>query len=116
LERRRRVILYGSSLFMAGLHVSLQRFPDLDISAVEERGWHALQPLIGKRVDAVVFDLSNGQPEFVLELIKRYPAVVLIGVDPTKDRALVLSSQQPQVLTMQDLVQAINGLPNSTRR
>ncbi len=109
MERHRRIVLCGTSLLMAGVKASLLPYADLQITEVDEERWQRLRPSLGTNVDAVVFDLSSDEPQFVLELIKHFPGVLLIGIDASRDRALVLSSQQPQVLTVQELVQAITA-------
>lgn len=110
---KRRVLLYGSSLHLEGVRTSLQSYADLDVTSVDEESPNALQSILACHPDVVVFDSSGGKPDWALELANHRSAIVLIGVDPAQDHALVLYSRRPQVLTMHDLVQAINASPIS---
>ena len=63
----------------------------------------------GAHADVVIFDLAMAQPEFAIALWKAQPRLLLIGVDLTTGQALVLSGQPSRLLTMDDLLQVIEG-------
>ncbi len=58
--------------------------------------------------DVVAFDLEFRLPEFVLPLLQNLPNFMLIGLYAASDKVLVLSSEQPEVLTISDLVRVID--------
>ncbi len=104
---------------MAGVKASLQSIPDLQVTSVDESVPDALQRFDELHPDVIIFDLTNGQPACALQVVKKYPALTLIGIDPSQDHLLVLSSRQHQVLTMDALTQAIQtplGLPIAPSR
>jgi hypothetical protein len=98
---------------LAGIRVSLQTGTDLEILSLNENEIDLMPRLDALYPDVLVFDMTNGQPSFTLELVKHYPALTLIGVDLTQNNILMLSSQQPQVLTMDDLVNVIDRRHNA---
>ena len=65
---------------------------------------------------AVLFDLAMGQPDFVVPLLREQPDLLLIGVDPSSNEMLVLSSHPAQALSISDLVEAIQGRDTATGR
>ncbi|HBY98862.1 MAG TPA: hypothetical protein DEP84_33770 [Chloroflexi bacterium] len=104
------MLLYGSSLILGTVGVSLKRYPHLEIvsltpplPATEEVG--ALMP------DVIIFDVEAARPESAISLLEVRPRLLLIGIGPSSDRMLLWSGQHSRALTMQDLVQAINSLP-----
>ncbi len=113
---KRKVFIYGGSLFMAGVKASLELDPDLDITMAAEESLQAGEALVEGRPDAVIFDLTTGQPESVFNLVTHYPTVQFVGVDFTQQRALVLSNQERRVSSMQDLMQALDSMLGSSRR
>jgi hypothetical protein len=106
MNRQRRVILYGKSVILGTVAASLARYPDLEIIAlsaplpgVEDLG--ALAP------DVILFDVDVGRPEAAFALLKNYPNLLLIGVNPENEQLLLWSSEQGSVLSTDDIVQAI---------
>jgi hypothetical protein len=47
-----------------------------------------------RRSIAVLFDLALAQPDFAIALLHDRPELILIGVDPSRDRMLVLSGRE----------------------
>ena len=58
---------------------------------------------------AVAFDLGEIPGDFVLSLLRDRPQLILVGVDPTSDRMLVLSGRHEQPVSAAELLQAITG-------
>ncbi len=111
-----RVVLYGSSLILAGVGESLRKYPQLDVVTVDasctpsEPDLHSLQP------SAVIVDLGVMARETAFELLRDHPNLLLIGLDPGGNRLLVLSGQQARTLTTEDLVRLIErsiGVPRT---
>jgi len=103
----RRIILLGSSIFIAAIEAGLRRNPGLNIACVDDRTPDTEQALRAHAASTIVFDASNAPPPYLMPLLQESPGLVLIGVDPSWDHALVLSSQQPTVMTMHDLARVI---------
>jgi hypothetical protein len=101
------VILLGHSILIASLRASLQAGPHLHIESVDDRLPDAAERLLALDADLAIFDSTDGQPEFLVRLLKEWPDLVFIDVDPSSDRALVLLGLQPQVLYIEDLLRLI---------
>ncbi len=95
------VALYGDTLALATIAASLGRRPGLRVAPAEELG--GLQP------DVAVFDLAAGRPDIALALWRAQPNLLLIGVDLSTGRALVLSGHPSRVYTVEDLVNVIES-------
>ena len=110
MEKRRRVAVYDNSLFMAGVITSLQADPGLEVLIV-----HPDSPEAGHWPDenvlaAVVFDLAEHSNRPDIAVLSSHPDLLLIGLDPTRDEILVLSSRSEAVVRMADLVKMIHKL------
>jgi hypothetical protein len=104
-----RVVLYGNSVFLAGIRADLKRRAELEVLTVEPdysdtaARIHALDPT------AVLFDLAAAQPDFTIPLLHTWPDMLLIGVNASSDEILVLSGQQVRAATMTELTHVIMG-------
>lgn len=103
----RRVIFYGKTMFLSGIEESLRNNPTIESVQVDDRQPDALQTLRELMQVTVVYDASVKTLADFASVMKEFPNLVLIGVDPSKDSALVLSSAQPTVLDMDALTQVI---------
>jgi hypothetical protein len=107
MEKRTRILLYGRSLILEAVALELQQYPNLEIMAPIARPiappeWVALAP------DVVLYDVQGARPEDSLALLGANPQLLLIGVDAGENHMLLLSGKQTHVLSIQDVVQAIN--------
>ncbi len=59
--------------------------------------------------DVILFDLAAAEPHFAVPLLRNHPTIMLIGVDVSCNRMLVLSGEHSRLLTADDLVQVIEG-------
>lgn len=103
---KKRVILYGRSVILGTVGASLQQYPDLEVISlslplpdVQELG--ALAP------DVIIFDLQAPHPDLAISLLDASPRLTLIGIDPSSDRMFLWFGRHLNVLSTQDLVQAI---------
>jgi hypothetical protein len=108
MEKRRRVAVYGNSLNMAGIVATLKADPTLEILCVNSESSNARPSLDEHDLAAIVFDLSEPPMRLDVTLLRDWPGLLLIGVDPSRDEMLVLSSQPAQALSMADLVSVIH--------
>ncbi|MGE5141192.1 MAG: hypothetical protein ACM3JD_17115 [Rudaea sp.] len=108
MEKRRRVAVYGNSLNMAGIVASLKADPTLEVLCVNLDSSGARQSLDEDGVAAIVFDLIDPSLRLDVSLLRDRPGLLLIGVDPSSDEMLVLSSQPAQARSMADLVSVIH--------
>ena len=108
MDANSRVILYGNSMFLAGIKAELEQRTSLELITVEAR-YHDAAVLIDSCDPCVVlFDLATQHPAFALALLRERPGLLLIGVDPSHDELLLFSSQPVEALSISDLVEVIN--------
>ena len=107
MEKKTRVVVYGSSLNMAGVAVSLKADSNLDATWIDPHLPNYRQYLSEYNPAAIVYDLNDPPPDVDIKLLREQPGVLLIGVDPGSDEMLVLSSRSKQALSMSDLVSTI---------
>lgn len=104
-----RVAVCGSSLHMAGLSASLQANPDVDVTRIPANPAALSQILDELATAAVAFDLDEMPGDFAISLLRDRPGLILIGVDPSCDRMLLLSGRQERPVSAAELLQAITG-------
>ncbi len=107
METKTRVVVYGSSLHMAGIAVSLKADPSLEVVYVDPHAPNARQSLSELSPAAIAFDLIDPPASLDVALLHEQPGLLLIGVDPNSNELLVLSSQQKQAVAVADLLKVI---------
>jgi hypothetical protein len=116
MEKRRRVVVYGNSLNMAGIVASLKADASLEVLCVNIDSPEALQSVDENDITAIIFDLGEPPLRLDITLLRDLPGLLLIGLDPSRDEMLVLSSQPTQAISVADLVNVIHqddGTSNS---
>lgn len=98
----RSVFLYGGSLLLSLVGESLSQSPGLHVARAAT--WaKASRALAEHTPDVLIFDLTNSRESHVLALLFKYPTLLLIGLDPECNRAVVLSGQKAHSLTLSQL-------------
>ena len=116
MEIRTRVVVYGSSLSMAGIASSLKAEQSLEVVCVDPHSPTSRQYLRELNPTAIAFDL-NDPPQTMEDLLVRdRPEMLLIGVDPTNDEILVLSSRPQPARGASDLIGIIKEYSQSVQR
>jgi hypothetical protein len=111
---KRRVVLYGRSVILGTLRASFQHYPDLEVLALSPP-LPSAQELGALAPDVILFDMETGRPEAAFSLLGTCPGLLLIGVDPSTNQALLWSGRQLRELSTQDLVQLMNeGEPTAS--
>lgn len=113
MEIRTRVVVYGSSLHMAGIAASLKVDQSLEVVCVDPHSPTARQSLSELDPAVITFDLSDPSTSVDVSLLREKPGVLLIGVDPASDDILVLSGCPQQALSVSDLVHIIRQKQSS---
>jgi len=103
----RKVVLYGNSLFMAGVEAGLKNRDGIEVIHVDASLPSAGQQLDSLHPAAVVFDLASPPLRLGLPFVKEHLGLPLIGLDVTSNTVLVLSCRQYTALTVDDLAQVI---------
>lgn len=107
MESRTRVVVYGSTLPMAGVAASLKTNQSLEVVCVDSHASTLRQSLGDLDPDTIVFDLSDPSASMDVTLLRHKTGVQLIGVDPGSDDILVLSGRPQQALSVAELVHVI---------
>jgi hypothetical protein len=103
---QRRVILYGDSLILQGVHASLETCPDLEIITLDPACVSLKQEIRTHNPLALVFDTAAVQPDFPSSLLQQ-PNLLLIGIDPETHQALVWTGKQAAAVEAADLLSVI---------
>ncbi|MBI5839192.1 MAG: hypothetical protein HZB19_03745 [Chloroflexi bacterium] len=107
MEKYIRVALYGSSLLMAGLAVSLKEKPGLEVVHIHPGAPDACQRLNEPGFRVIILDINEPPTDLVLSLFQKHPELSLLALDPAGDRLLALTGETSQPLTIDDLLQVI---------
>ena len=102
------VVLYGESVFLAGIRADLQSRTQFEVVTVRPDCPDAAGLIHDHRPAAVIFDLSAAQPDFAVALLRGRPDLLLIGLDASSDELLVLSGHAEQALNVADLIKVIH--------
>ena len=100
---RPRVILYGDSLILEGVRANLEARPDFEILVLDRPLDRSLEELHHFCPAAVIFDMLATRPDFLLSLVQQ-PGLLLIGIDPETQKALVWSGVQAAAVGVADLI------------
>ena len=102
MDERTQVVVYGCSISMAGIAISLTVEASLEVVCVDPNSPTARQHLNEINPAVIIFDLSD--PVLDITLLRKQPGLLLIGVDPSSDEVLLLSSRSTQALSVADLL------------
>jgi hypothetical protein len=109
LENRTRVVVYGNTLSMAGIAASLKAETTLEVICVDPHEPTTRQTLLELDPKTIIFDRTQPHPELELALLREQPGLLLIGVDPSSNDALILSGQLTQVLSSRDIARIVSN-------
>jgi len=110
-----RVILYGDSLLLAGIRVQLQSCPEFELITVDA-GIQGLPEFIRSfKPRVLLFDFALTEPDFAVPLLRDFPDLLLIGVDPSRDELLILTGKSAAASSMGDLVKIISEKTDALR-
>jgi hypothetical protein len=112
MDAPRRVILYGSSLFVAGVEACLCGQPGLVVTRIDPALPGDIRGLPALRPDAIIFDYGDADMATlpgVAQLLRTIPGVLIIGLDLTSQAVTVLSGQQRVVTRVEDVADAIRA-------
>ena len=99
----KRILLYGNSIFLAGLAAQLQTRDDVD---VRQQAPHA-GPLHLGDLDAVIVDFNEVQAADVLALLRARPSLKIVGVNAAGGAVTVLSGRVYLAQTLADVVECL---------
>ena len=107
-----RLILYGNSVFLAGIKAQLENTAALELITMQDAPANVAGEVRACQPQAVLFDLAMGNPDFAVALLHELPGLLLIGVDPSSNELLILSGRPQQAMSVSDLVAVIDQKQN----
>jgi hypothetical protein len=107
MQDTHKIVLYGGSLFIAGLDASLSSIPGLEIERVEADAGNDMERVRAAKPDVIIVELGIASCNLTLTLMTKFPGVTLIALDPESDRLLTLSVQEHTAWAVADLVKLI---------
>jgi hypothetical protein len=108
----RTVLLCGRSLLLSGVAASLEQCPGLHTAQAAD--WSDAGRLISEQPpDVLIFDLADRCEGHILSLLLANPTLLIIGLDPERNRAVLVSGQQAQSLTLNQIQQIVLKSPTA---
>lgn len=114
MDTRRLIVLYGDSVFLAGIALDLKSHPAMEVLTLAADSPKTAQRLAALRPDAIIYDLAHvsgdcirSPGDWVIPLLSQCPGTRLIGLDAAADQALVVSGQWSAAASLQDLAALI---------
>ena len=93
-------------MILAGVRANLEARPDFEILVLDRPLDSPLEELHRLCPAAVVFDPGASRPDFLFPLLQQ-PGLLLIGVDPETQHALVWSGRQVRAVASADLIEIL---------
>ena len=95
------VALLGNSLIIDGVAESITSRQRWDVVRIEPHDFE--QRVNSLKPDLIVYELGNPQSSSILSLLSEQPGTLLLGLDSSCSRVVVMNSHQHITRTMQDL-------------
>ena len=116
MEKRPLILILGDSLLMEGIAVSLAGCPQLSLIGIDYSEFDVWQKIDSLNPDAILFELEIPQSPLILWLLKERPGILLLGLDLSRSRVIVLNSRQHCSKTMHDLCQIVEAETGAIER
>ncbi len=111
VRTRTRIVVYGSSLFLAGIAASLEKEgATVEVIRVDPRHPLARQRVEELRPDVIAFDTTSPDMGFDIVPICRGLGSLLVGADPSSEELLFLARHSEPVSCVADLLKVIREL------
>ena len=102
---KKKVMIYGRSLNLEGIGVSLKLDGNLDVIVIEPGEQESLEDL---KPEVVLFGLAEPPEELNLALLRKQPGVLLIGVEPCSDEVWVLTGKRNKIVSVSELAKLVS--------
>jgi len=106
MDKPIQVIIYGSSIFMAGIETILQAQPGIDVTRLAP-DIRSLPDFGCLKPDVILYDSNAPEATLALRFLQQHPDVTLIGLNGNGHKAVVVSGREQAVVTTDDLAQVI---------
>lgn len=110
MDKPIQVLIYGNSVFMAGVETILRGRPGIDVTRLAP-DIRSLPDFGCLAPDVILFDSAAPEAALALRFLKQHPGVTLIGLNGGGQRAVVVSGREQAVVTTDDLAQVLTWRP-----
>lgn len=101
-----KVLFFGSSMLLLLVAESFEQRPGLRVARAKT--WAEAARALAEGIPAaLIFDLSQDHESHILPLLLKNPNLLLIGLDPEYNHAILLSGKEAHSLTMDQLAQIV---------
>ncbi len=96
----RTVLFYGKSLLLSLVGAGMEESENLHL--VRATTWAQVEALTAVTApDVLIYDLAVASESHILPLLFRSSNLLLIGLDPETNRAILLAGKETQALTLE---------------
>ena len=106
MDKPIQVVIFGNSIFMAGIETILRGRPGIEVTRLAP-DLTGLGDLSGLRPDVILYDSTAPEAALALRFLQQHPDVTLIGLNGDGHKAVVVSGREQAVVTTDDLAQVI---------
>lgn len=100
-------------MILGTVGASLQKRPQFEVISLSPP-FPTVQEMGAMVPDVILFDVEASRPEGAFSLLETCPGLLLIGIDPDTNQALLWAGRHLRELSTQDLVEVINKLTASS--
>lgn len=101
-----RILIVGTSLLLAGLESLLKRQPGITLMSIKDH-----QPTVVEielfQPSAIIFERESKLEMDITRYMASHPDLLMIGLDPSDERAVVWSGTIHQLATSEDVTELI---------
>ena len=106
MDKPIQVVIYGNSIFMAGIETILRGQPGIDVMRLAP-DIRSLGDFGCLKPDVILYDSTAPEAALALRFLKQHPDVTLIGLDGDGHKAVVVSGREHTMVTTDDLAQVV---------
>ena len=106
MDKPIQVVIYGNSIFMAGVETILRDQPGVDVTRLAP-DIRSLPDFGCLKPDVILYDSTAPEAALALRFLQQHPDVTLIGLDVDGDKAVVVSGREHTMVTTDDLAQVV---------
>lgn len=109
MDAKHTILFYGNSLAVSSVAANLTCKDYMILRQVDASVTDLARQVQSQTPDVLIFDLAAAPPNNAIGLLREYPRLLLIGVDSSTARMIVLSGRRSQALTIDDLIDVIDA-------